>query len=143
MSDLGLTHIAFAVRSLERSIAFYIRYAGMRVIHQRHDQGGGNVAWVSDGTRPFAIVLVQSQTARDTPLGPFGHLGVALPSRDDVDCLAAEAREAGFLRSEPQDSGPPVGYWALLADPDGNTLELSYGQEVEFKVALEVVPTES
>lgn len=137
MSDHGLTHVAFAVRDLERSIAFYEKYAGMKVIHERHDQGGGHVAWVSDGTRPFAIVLVQSQTARDPPLGPFGHLGVALLSRDDVDRLAAEARDNGFLRSEPQESGPPVGYWAFLADPDGNTLELSFGQEVEFTVANE------
>jgi hypothetical protein len=30
----------------------------------------------------------------------------------------------------PTDSGYPVGYWAFLSDPDGNTLEISYGQEI-------------
>jgi hypothetical protein len=34
----------------------------------------------------------------------------------------------------PTDSGYPVGYWALLSDPDGHTLELSYGQEVGLTV---------
>jgi hypothetical protein len=29
----------------------------------------------------------------------------------------------------------PVGYWALLRDPDGHALELSYGQEVGLTVA--------
>ncbi len=32
------------------------------------------------------------------------------------------------------DSGPPVGYWAFFRDPDGNTLELSYGQDVRSAV---------
>ena len=26
--------------------------------------------------------------------------------------------------------GPPVGYWALIRDPDGHTLEVAYGQEL-------------
>ena len=29
------------------------------------------VAWLSDRTRPFALVLVQSDDPADTPLGPF------------------------------------------------------------------------
>ena len=93
MSDLGLTHIAFTVRDLPRSIAFYAKYASMHVVHFRQDrETGGEVAWVSDGNRPFVIVLVQSRTAKDTPLGPFGHLGVALANRDDV-CQSMELLE--------------------------------------------------
>lgn len=133
MSDLGLTHVAFAVRDLASSIDFYAKYASMKVVDQRRDdETDGQVAWVTDGTRPFVIVLVQSKTAKDTPLGPFGHLGVALSSREDVDRLSQVARENGCLLSDPADSGPPVGYWALLSDPDGNTLELSYGQQIAF-----------
>jgi hypothetical protein len=30
--------------------------------------------------------------------------------------------------------GPPVGYWAFLRDPDGHTLEISFGQEVGVTV---------
>ncbi|MGB3752277.1 MAG: VOC family protein [Parerythrobacter sp.] len=138
MSDLGLTHIAFAVRDLADSIAFYAKFASMEVIHRRRDQeSGGEVAWVTDRTRPFVIVLVQSKTAKDTSLGPFGHLGIALPTREAVNKLAAAAREDGCLLSKPTDSGPPVGYWTFLSDPDGNTLELSYGQEIAFIVGQE------
>lgn len=25
---------------------------------------------------------------------------------------------------------PPVGYWALIRDPDGHTLEVAYGQDL-------------
>ena len=47
-----------------------------------------------------------------------------------VDERCALARREGRLRLGPNDSGYPVGYWGLIADPDGHTLEISYGQEV-------------
>jgi catechol 2,3-dioxygenase-like lactoylglutathione lyase family enzyme len=36
----------------------------------------------------------------------------------------------GVLRKEPEYLGDPVGYYVFFADPDGNTLELSFGQRV-------------
>jgi lactoylglutathione lyase len=147
MSDLGMTHIAFLVRDLAASIAFYERYAAMQVIHRHHghdEPGPGDpdaavppteVAWMSDLTRPFVIVLIQGDHfGTDTPLGPFGHIGIACASREEVDRRAALAATEGYLRRAQADAGPPVGYWCYLADPDGNTLELSYGQEVAFTV---------
>jgi catechol 2,3-dioxygenase-like lactoylglutathione lyase family enzyme len=126
--DVGLTHIALTVSDLERSIAFYATYAGMCVVHRRP-----GVAWVSDRTRPFVIVLAK-QSEVEHPLRPFSHLGVACATREEVERLAAAAREAGCLLGGPMDSGPPVGYWAFLRDPDGHTLELSFGQEVGLTV---------
>jgi lactoylglutathione lyase len=134
MTDLGLTHVAFSVRNLDASIAFYAKYAGMAVVHERTGPGI-RVAWLTDHTRPFVIVLIEAADRRDTPLGPSGHLGVACRSRADVDRLCAEAAAEGRLRKPASDSGPPVGYWAFIADPDGNTLELSHGQEVGLTVA--------
>lgn len=135
MPDIGLTHVAFSVRDLEASVAFYAKYAGMAVVHRRADtKAAVRVAWLSDGTRPFVIVLVQAPDQSDTPLGPFGHLGVGCRSREEVDRLCAEARIEGCLRRDPTDSGPPVGYWAFIADPDGNTLEVSHGQEIYLAV---------
>jgi lactoylglutathione lyase len=133
MSDLGLTHVAFAVADLERSVLFYQRYAAMQVVHRRGD-ATSEVAWLSDLTRPFVIVLAHLPGTNDTPLGPFGHLGVACASREEVDRLARQAASEGILRAGPTDSGPPVGYWAMIADPDGNTLEVAHGQEVAFTV---------
>jgi catechol 2,3-dioxygenase-like lactoylglutathione lyase family enzyme len=53
MSDLGFTHVALSVRNLSESIAFYTRYAAMKVVHQRTDADVGMaVAWLTDGTRP-------------------------------------------------------------------------------------------
>jgi catechol 2,3-dioxygenase-like lactoylglutathione lyase family enzyme len=111
--DVGATHLALVVSDLERSIAFYARYAGMQVVHRRHDPGG-RVVWLSDLTRPFVLVLIEGEVEAR---------------------LAGAARAEGCLALGPTDSGPPIGYWAFLRDPDGHHLELSFGQEVGLTVA--------
>ncbi|MDS3860570.1 VOC family protein [Thermosynechococcaceae cyanobacterium BACA0444] len=130
MIDIGLTHVALPVTDVEQSIRFYSTYAGMQVIHRRIDQETGvNFVWLSDSTRPFAIVLIQTNRLQ-TILSPLAHLGVGCPSREMVDSLCSKAKQEGILIQKPQDSGYPTGYWAFLRDPDGHTLELSYGQEI-------------
>lgn len=133
MTDIGLTHVALESADIDRSIDFYSRYAAMQVVHRRKDEKGGDVAWISDRTRPFVIVLVKVATV-SAPLSPWAHLGVACRDRDDVDRLCTMAAEEGVLIGGPDDAGPPVGYWAFLRDPDGHTLELSHGQEVGLTV---------
>ena len=128
MSDIGLTHVALPVHSLAASVAFYARYAGMQVVHSRP-----GVVWVSDRTRPFAIVLIETSN-EIKPLLPMAHLGVGVRSREEVDRLCQLAREDQCLARAAEDSGPPVGYWALLRDPDGHTLEVAFGQEVRHAV---------
>jgi len=124
MTDVGLTHVALEVTDVDASIDFYGAFAAMKVVHRRE-----GVVWLSDGTRAFVIVLIESEKIR-AELRPFAHLGVACASHADVDGLCDRARAAGCLLAGPTESGPPVGYWAFLRDPDGHTLEISYGQEV-------------
>ena len=144
MSDLGLTHVAFAVTDLDSSLAFYAKYARMEVVHRRDDPStGSEVAWISDKTRPFVLVLIQwpqsiprsLQRIAGKMVPYFSHLGVACASRDEVDRLCEAARSDGCLRLGPEDYGPPVGYFAFFTDPDGHTLEVSFGQDVGLAVA--------
>jgi catechol 2,3-dioxygenase-like lactoylglutathione lyase family enzyme len=132
VTDIGLTHVALLATNLDASIAFYAKYANMQVVHERQDDDG-RVVWISDRTRPFVIVLMQASDP-GTVLKPFAHLGVGCASREEVDRLCAAAREDRVLIREAEDSGPPVGYWAFLRDPDGHTLELAHGQEVGLTV---------
>jgi catechol 2,3-dioxygenase-like lactoylglutathione lyase family enzyme len=135
MADLGLTHVALPVTDVERSVAFYAKYAGMRVVHRRTDASvGSTVVWLGDGTRPFVIVLIETREVR-SPLLPIAHLGVGCAARADVDRLVAEARAEGRPAIGPIEAPYPVGYYALISDPDDHTLELSYGQEVGLAVA--------
>jgi catechol 2,3-dioxygenase-like lactoylglutathione lyase family enzyme len=134
MMDIGLTHIALPVSDIERSIHFYATYAAMQVIHRRIDaETGVAVVWLCDRTRPFVIVLIQTASVQ-TVLAPLAHLGVGCQSREAMDALCEQAKQEGVLLQEPKDSGYPIGYWAFLRDPDGHTLELSYGQEIGLTV---------
>jgi catechol 2,3-dioxygenase-like lactoylglutathione lyase family enzyme len=130
MSDFGLTHVALPVHDVEQSIKFYSTYAQMQVVHRRIDaETGVSVVWLTDKTRPFVIVLIQTDSVHPV-LSPLAHLGVGCKSREFMDALCDKARQEGVLIEEPKDSGYPIGYWAFLRDPDGHTLELSYGQEI-------------
>jgi catechol 2,3-dioxygenase-like lactoylglutathione lyase family enzyme len=132
--DRGLTHVALPVSDIEASLEFYGRFADMDVVHRRRDdQTGEQVVWVSDRTRPFVIVLIEQDRASGV-LSGFSHLGIGCDSRAEVDRRAALAQQEGRIVRGPFDSGPPVGYWAFITDPDGNNLELSHGQEVGITV---------
>lgn len=133
-NDIGFTHIALSANNLDKSIDFYHRYANMTIIHERTDKEiNKRVVWLSDKTRPFVLVLVQSSNPAPI-LGPFAHLGVGCRSKSEVDKLCEQARREGILSKEATDSGYPVGYWAFINDPDGHVLEVSYGQEIGLTV---------
>ena len=134
MVNLGLTHVALPVSNLNDSITFYTTYARMQVVHRRTvPTTGFEVAWLSDQTRPFVVVLSEGSQV-DSPLVPPAHLGVACESREEVDRLCALARGEGRLLNGPRDAGPPIGYVAFIRDPDGHTLEVSFGQEVGLTI---------
>jgi catechol 2,3-dioxygenase-like lactoylglutathione lyase family enzyme len=131
--DVGLTHVALPIADADQSIEFYRRYADFEVVHDRVDaETGDRVVWLGDLTRPFVVVLIQTKVSHT--LGGFAHLGVGCDSRDVVDARCTQAKAEGRAVFGPTDSGPPVGYWAMIADPDGHNLELSHGQEVRFTV---------
>jgi len=142
MQDVGVTHVALAVSDLAASVAFYARYASMQVVHERHDAStGAGVAWLSDLTRPFVVVLIEVGEVTH-PLGGPNHIGVAVATRTEVDRLAALAIAEDCLVSGPDDAGYPVGYWAILRDPDGHHVELAHGQEVGLAVDRAVRPAQ-
>ena len=132
---VGLTHVALEVTDLGRSIEFYVRYAKMEVVHRRAQTTNPEmeIAWLSDRTRPFVVVLMEANLV-DRPLGPFAHLGVACSTRAELEKQCALASAEGRLREPLRETGGPAGCLAMLSDPDGHTLELSYGQEVGIAV---------
>lgn len=131
-ADLGLSHVALVVRDVDASVGFYEKYAGMEIVHRR-GRRGRRVVWLSDLSRPFAIVLLEADRIEGR-LGGAAHLGIGCESRAQVDALCRRASLEGCLERGARDAGPPVGYSALLRDPDGHGLELAYGQRVELAI---------
>jgi catechol 2,3-dioxygenase-like lactoylglutathione lyase family enzyme len=126
-----LTHVALRVRDIGRSIAFYERFAGLRVCHDRIDEGT-RVVWLAEevGDPSFVFVLIPMAHA-DAGEPGVHHFGFSLASRDAVDAVAARARAEGALAAEPKYAGPIVGYYCIVEDPDRNWLEFSFGQSIK------------
>ncbi|MCU0270790.1 MAG: VOC family protein [Acidimicrobiales bacterium] len=132
--DHGFTHVALTVRDLDAAIGFFATYASLQVVHRRSgDHDGADVAWMGDLSRPFVVVLIQTETASH-PLGGWNHLGVGVDTRAEVDRRAVLARSDGWTVVGPLDEGPPVGYFAVIIGPDGHQLEVAFGQEVALAV---------
>ncbi len=130
--DHGFTHVALSVADLDASLEFYRRYADMTPVHRRTSEDGTRVAWITDHTRPFVVVLLEHAVTHT--LGGWSHLGVGVDSRDEVDRRLAGAAAEGLEVWGPTDAGPPTGYYGVIVDPDGHNLEVAHGQEVAFTV---------
>ena len=61
-------------------------------------------------------------------LRSISHLGISLETRDEVDAIAAMAKEEGCLLLGPMYRNEVVGYICVVTDPDGNNLEFSVEQ---------------
>ena len=140
-----LTHIALPVRSLEATLAFYERFTTLVKIHERHDpETGLRTAWLANerdtedaDVARFVIVLIEGKLPTAITgdmqeeygfLTSISHLGISCNTREEVDQIAAMAREDGNLLLGPMYRNEVVGYICIVTDPDGNNVEFSVEQ---------------
>jgi lactoylglutathione lyase len=92
---------------------------------------------VTDGGARFVIVLICGKLPTKVTgdikeeygfLRSISHLGISLDSRDEVDQIAAMAKEDGCLLLGPMYRNEVVGYICIVTDPDGNNIEFSVEQ---------------
>ena len=124
-----LTHLALHVPDLDACIAFYTRFCGMRVFHERPGKGA-RIVWMAEPgkEREFIFVIMPGGMDRSLAENDYSHFGFAMASREEVDAVAELARADGCLIWEPRDEPYPVGYYCGVRDPAGNYVEFSYGQ---------------
>lgn len=131
------THIAVPVRDIDTSVDWYVSHTPLCLVARRHDRDGQS-AWLADPATtaaPMVLVLVTMDADAASPptatLAPFAHIGIELPTRADVDAMAARGATEGCLAWQATELPPPVGYICALTDPDGNMIEFSHDQGVE------------
>lgn len=122
-----LTHLGLPVTDLTKSIAFYEKWAGMKVT-EKPTSGGIQAARLAQKDGTFVLSLLEMPGA--LPMPGVMHLGLECGSKAQVDKIAADAKKAGILLAAPIDSGADLGYQAYVSDPDGNNVEFSFGQKV-------------
>ncbi|WP_420451365.1 VOC family protein [Ilumatobacter sp.] len=133
------THIALRVTDIDATIDFYRSYTDLELLDRREDDDGYG-AWLGHADQkefPFILVLAQFFPDRDpfapaplAKMAPFNHLGIELPTKGDVDAIAARAEADGCLAMPATTMPDPIGYICMLEDPDGNLVEFSYDQGV-------------
>lgn len=123
---MRLLHTMIRVGNLERSIEFYTKVLGMKLLRQ-HDypEGKFTLAFVGFGDeREHSVIeLTYNYGVERYELGTaFGHLAIAV---DDVYAATEKIRAAGgkIVREPgPMKSGTTV--LAFVEDPDGYRIEL-------------------
>lgn len=139
-----LTHIALPVRDLDATLAFYDKYTTLVNIHERLDADTGmrsvwlaNKRDVTEAGARFVIVLIHGKLPTKITgdikeeygfLRSISHLGISLETRQQVDEIAAQAKEEGCLLLGPMYRNEVVGYICVITDPDGNNVEFSVEQ---------------
>ena len=105
---LGIHEIAFEVRDLERSIAFYRDILGLPLYSR-----GPQQAWFLIGTQRLALFT------HDRP-GSGQHFALLIPPEK-----ADQARDALIAHGFPEETmQQDDGFSVYVCDPDGNKIEL-------------------
>ena len=126
-SGFRLLHTMIRVRDLEKSVDFYSRHLGMKVLRQKEFPGGKFTnTFMGYGDEDAHTVLELTynwgQEEPYTHGSGFGHLAVAVP-----DIAAACARMEADGVSIPRPPGPMkhgTTVIAFIEDPDGYKIEL-------------------
>jgi lactoylglutathione lyase len=137
------THIALPVHDIDKTIDWYKRFTTLELLDRRTDEAGHG-AWLGhpdQAENPFILVLVsffKDQANGPQPtMAPFAHIGIEVPTREEVERIAAMGEAEGCLMWKPTDMPDPIGYICAVTDPDGNVIEISHNQGVYDK-AMEV-----
>src|SRR3546814_13402132 len=116
LTEPRLTHVALPCSDLDATIEFYTELCNLVVVARNEDVNGRG-CWLSNDKQakdPFVLVLAeflpeaagrfgQTPGEKVPTLTPFAHVGIELPSREDVDRHADRAREMGRLQDRKSD----------------------------------------
>jgi catechol 2,3-dioxygenase-like lactoylglutathione lyase family enzyme len=114
---LGLTHIAIAVRDLDRAFRFYEQAFGVREVYR----DAGQIQFNTPGSND--VFVLEHDPARAGEAGGISHFGFRLVAPDDIDAAVEEVVAAGATLVERGEftAGEP---YAFVTDPDGYSIEI-------------------
>jgi lactoylglutathione lyase len=127
---MGIEHVALYTTDLERMRNFYVRYFNGQANEKYRNPRTSFESYFITFDSGARLELMQKPGIALRPAGEAGwtgwaHMAVSVGSREKVDELTQVLREAGY----PVLSGPRVtgdGYYeSVVADPDGNSLEIT------------------
>ncbi len=115
----GLTHVAVAVRDVDRASAFYRKVFGAVVVYKQD----GFVQLQTPGTRD--VLVFERQPKRAGKSGGISHFGFRLQNPGDIDAAARAVTKAGG-KVKQQGEFVPGEPFLFATDPDGYEIEIWY-----------------
>ena len=125
--EFRLLHTMIRVTDLDKSIDFYTRHLGMKVLRRKdYEQGRFTLAFVGYGDeKTDTVVELTHNWDQSTPydLGDgYGHIAVGVPDIQST-CSALRSAGANIVREPgPMKHGTTI--IAFVEDPDGYKIEL-------------------
>jgi catechol 2,3-dioxygenase-like lactoylglutathione lyase family enzyme len=116
----GLTHVALAVRDLNRAARFYQQVFGAVEVYR----GEGFVQLQTPGTRDV-LVFEERDRSQVGRSGGIAHVGFRLRDPGDIDAAAEAVTAAGGVVREQGEFCPGEPY-VFAHDPDGYEIEIWY-----------------
>ena len=119
VSTFGLTHLALAVRDVERAFGFYQSVFGMVAVYRRDDF----LQAQTPGARDVLVFERDEGPARGH--GSIAHFGFRLTDPSDIDAAAKAVTDAGGSIEEQGEftAGEP---YLFARDRDGYLVEIWY-----------------
>jgi lactoylglutathione lyase len=119
-----IDHVALRVHDLEAMRRFFERWFGATASTRYENPSKGFASYFLSFSSGPSLELIHNDSQTSAGFGP-SHLAFRLSSREAVNQQAAAMQEAGsILLDGPRLTGD--GHWeALLADPEGNHIELT------------------
>lgn len=133
INTYGLTHIAVAVKNIDRASAFYRAVFGAIEVYR----GDAFVQLQTPGTRDV-LVFEERDPANVGKSGGVAHFGFRLQNPDDIGAAAAAVVAAGGTVKEQGEFVPGEPY-LFATDPDGYEIEIWF--EIPTPVDPPVPPT--
>jgi catechol 2,3-dioxygenase-like lactoylglutathione lyase family enzyme len=119
VKTFGLTHVAVAVRDVDRASAFYREVLGAVEVYKQE----GFVQLQTPGTRD--VLVFERQPDRAGKAGGIVHFGFRLQDPNDIDAAARAVTGAGGVVKEQGEFVPGEPY-LFATDPDGYEIEIWY-----------------
>ena len=115
----GLTHVAVAVRDLDRTEAFYAAILGAKVVY-RDD---GFLQMQTPGSRD--VLVFEKNEEKAGRAGGVLHFGFRLTNEKDIGAARDTVKNAGGKITDTGEFIPGEPY-LFAEDPDGYTIEIWY-----------------
>lgn len=125
---MKVAHIALWTHDLDAQVAFWRSFfngiSNDKYISKNRPGFASHFITLDDGpTIELMTLSALDEAPGNKEFSGWAHIALNVGPKADVDALAERARQQGILLSAPRTTGDGF-YEAVIADPDGNLIEL-------------------